>query len=89
MEISSFVRQEVEITSVYFRSLSDHHNLESFPKKMIYRGQEYNFLNDGFRYQINTSREPVRIFDVSDGNVQYRLKLDNANHWTLLGIKAG
>ena len=87
MEISSFTNQEVEITSVYFRNSSNEH-IKSYPKRMVYEGREYTFIEDGLRYLINTSQQLVKLFDVSDGKAQYRLRQDETNNWTLVGIKA-
>ncbi len=88
MEISAFSNQEVEITSVYFRNNPAEQRFESFPKRMVLEGREYNFLEDGLRYLVKRGQDLVKLFDVSDGQVQYRLKLDAANHWTLVGTKA-
>jgi hypothetical protein len=88
MQISSFANPEVEITSVYFRKTNNKQRVESYPKRMIYEGREYSFLEDGLRYLIKTGKDLIRLFDVSDGQTQYRLRLDEANHWTLVGVKA-
>jgi hypothetical protein len=87
MEIVTFNEQEIEITSVYFRNGSDKQRFESFPKRMVYDGREYNFLEDSWRYLVQKGQELVKLFDVSDGQTQYRLRLDPANHWTLVGMK--
>jgi hypothetical protein len=88
MQISSFNTNEVEVNSVYFRSNSSNKRFESYPKSMIYEGREYNFLEDSLRYLINSGQKLIKLFDVSDGATQYRLKLDEANHWTLINSRA-
>lgn len=88
MEIVSFNEQEIEITSVYFRSSPNKQRFESFPKRMVYEGREYTFIEDGLRYLIQKGQELTKLFDVSDGHTQYRLRLDPANHWTLVGMKS-
>jgi hypothetical protein len=88
MELSSFLSQDIEITSVYFRSKSNHHDLEAYPRRMVFQGREYQFLNDALRYKIGRQGQNVSIFDVSDGSTQFRLKQDQSNQWTLLGLQA-
>lgn len=88
MEISSFANQEIQITSVYFRNNSGEQRLQSYPKRMVYEGREYTFMEDGLRYLVRKGQQLVRLFDVSDGQNSYRLRLDDTNHWTLVGVKA-
>jgi hypothetical protein len=88
MEIVNFSEQEIEITSVYFRNSSaDKQHFESFPRRMVYDGREYNFIEDSLRYLVQKGQEFIKLFDVSDGQTQYRLRLDPGNHWTLVGMK--
>ncbi|MDB5169458.1 MAG: hypothetical protein JWO41_814 [Candidatus Saccharibacteria bacterium] len=87
MTIRYFDTPEVEITSLYFRSTKGKQRLESFPKKMVYGGREYTFIEQGMRYLVEKGQELVKLFDVSDGHNQFRLRLDNANHWTLVDMK--
>ena len=87
MEIVTCDEQEIEITSVYFRNNPNNQRFESFPKRMVYNGREYTFLEDSWRYLVQKGQELVKLFDVSDGQTQYRLRLDPANHWTLVGMK--
>lgn len=88
MEISSFANPEIQITSVYFRRSKAEQRLQSYPKRMVYEGQEYTFLEDGLRYLVHKGQQLIKLFDVSDGQNSYRLRLDSANHWTLVGKKA-
>lgn len=88
MEIVSFSEQEIEITAVYFRSSRPNkQRLESFPRRMVYDGREYTFIEDSWRYLVQRGQELVKLFDVSDGQTQYRLRLGSANRWTLVGMK--
>jgi hypothetical protein len=54
---------------------------------MVMDGREYTFV-DGIRYLVNKGQELIKLFDMSDGENQYRLRVDGANHWTLVGMKA-
>ncbi len=79
------VDQEVTINSVYFNNKK---NLETFPKEMEFQGETYTFLNNGWRYLVHKGQEVVRVFSVTDGKADFRLKLDpSESHWTLLDIK--
>ena len=79
------VDQEVTINSVYFNNKKD---LETFPKEMEFQGETYTFLNNGWRYLVHKGQEVVRVFSVTDGKADFRLKLDpSESHWTLLDIK--
>lgn len=79
------VDQEVTINSVYFNNKKD---LETFPKEMEFAGETYTFLNNGWRYLVHKGQEVVRVFSVTDGKADFRLKLDaSESHWTLLDIK--
>ena len=84
--------QDIEIVAVGFikgRGGSDGQRLESYPKRMIYEGREYTFLESGMRYLVRKGQELIRLFDVSDGQTLFRLRLDQDNHWTLVNMKAG
>lgn len=78
------INEGVNITSLSFRSTRD---FTTFPKRMEYRGQAYTFLNGGLQYLIKKGGEITRIFDMTDGNTDYRLKCDDAqSSWTLVAI---
>lgn len=82
---SVVVNQEVTISGVYFKNKNQ---LETFPKQMEFNGQTYTFLNSGWRYLVHKGKEIVRVFSVTDGNADFRLKLDaSESRWTLLEIK--
>jgi hypothetical protein len=87
METTFFTGQEIQITAVQFREGARGHELESYPRRMVYEGREVSFIETGMRYLIQKGAELVKLFDVSDGETQYRLRLDGQNHWTLVGKK--
>ncbi|GAC1498355.1 MAG: hypothetical protein NVS1B10_00120 [Candidatus Saccharimonadales bacterium] len=88
MQISTFNSTEIQITSVYFRNNTSKQCLESYPKRMLMNGHEYTFLESSMRYLVKKGQQLIKLFDVSDGETQYRLRLDNNNCWTLVGMKA-
>lgn len=84
MEISTLNIQEIEVTAVYFRGKGQ--EFESFPRRMVMDGREYNFLESGMQYLISKGQQLVKLFDVSDGQNEYRLRQDG-NGWTLVNTK--
>jgi hypothetical protein len=90
MEYNATVSQnkEVEITSVYFRGNPDSRRFESYPRRMVYDGREYTFVESGMRYLVRKGQALIKLFDVSDGQTLYRLRLDQDNRWTLVNMKA-
>jgi hypothetical protein len=92
MEITTFEEQfhaqEIEITSVYFRNNPSKQRFESFPKRMVYGGREYTFLEEGLRFLVNKGQEFIQLFDVTDGQTNYRLRLDGSERWMLIDMKA-
>lgn len=87
METTLFFNKDVEITSVYFRGGRDRERFEAYPKRMLLDGREYTFLEGGWRYLVQKGQDLVKLFDVSDGQTDFRLRLDHDNHWTLIGMK--
>lgn len=82
------VNQTIEITSLGFANRKREGRLESFPKRMLWDDREYTFVELGMQYLVKKGQEFVRLFDVSDGQTNYRLKCDSQNHWTLVSLKA-
>ena len=78
---------DIQITSVYFRDRGGE-RLETYPKRMVMDGREYNFVESGMRFLVQKGQELIQLFDVSDGQTQYRLRQDQQNHWTLVTMKA-
>lgn len=88
MSITTFDEPEVQITAVYFRNDPAQQRLQSYPRRMVYDDREYTFIEQGMRYLVQKGQQLVSLFDVSDGEHTYRLRVDEANHWTLVGMKA-
>lgn len=83
MESRVAVNEEVNITAVYFRN---NRGMKSFPRRMEYKNEEYTFV-EGLQYLVQKGRKAVRLFDMTDGATNYRLKFDTeAFTWTLVSI---
>lgn len=77
------INKEVSITAWYFRN---RRQLISFPKRMEFDQQEYVFA-EGLRYLVQKGKSIVQLFDMTDGNSNYRLRFDSeAQIWTLVSI---
>lgn len=77
------VNKEVNITAWYFKNRQQ---LVSFPKRMEFDRQEYIFA-EGLRFLIQKGKSIVQLFDMTDGNSNYRLRFDNDDQiWTLVSI---
>lgn len=79
---------EIQITALGFRNNPADKHLESYPRRMVLEGREYTFIDSGMRYLIKKGQQLIRLFDVSDGSTQYRLRLDGENRWTLVNMRA-
>lgn len=90
MEYHAVIAQnkEIQITSVYFRGGPGGQRFESYPRRMVYDGREYTFVESGMRYLVRKGQALIKLFDVSDGQTTYRLRLDQDNQWTLVNMKA-
>jgi hypothetical protein len=79
------VNKPVNVTAVYFNNQKD--DLREFPKRIEFDGDTYTFLNSGLQYLIKKGRSVVRIFDMTDGTANYRLRQDgDESQWTLVAI---
>ena len=77
------VEQEVNVPEVYFK---DQGTLTGFPRRMEFNGREYTFM-DGLRYLVHRGQQLVQVFDMTDGNRDYRLRADESlRSWTLVDM---
>lgn len=84
METRQNINKEVNVTAWYFRN--KHQRLTSFPKRMEYNEREYTF-GEGLRFLIQKGKQAVQLFDMTDGDNNYRLQFDNQQQkWTLVSI---
>ncbi|MEI7683300.1 MAG: hypothetical protein WCJ24_03315 [Candidatus Saccharibacteria bacterium] len=82
------VNQRVEVITV-FRQQGEV-GLLCYPAKMKYQGHEVLFTELGLRHPTAKGKRMVHVFDMSDGNSDYRLEFDaEALTWTLVAILEG
>lgn len=85
MENSVQINKEVSIVAYYFKS--GLRRLRCFPKRMEYQGRVIEFSETGLRHPTKKGQRMVHVFDMTDGNADYRLEFDAAAlTWTLISI---
>ncbi len=85
MENSVTINKEVSIVAYYFKS--GLRRLKCFPKRMEYRGKVIEFSQTGLRHPTKKGQRMIHVFDMTDGNADYRLEFDAAAlTWTLVSI---
>jgi len=78
------INQEVAVPEFYFQRAN--RQLKSYPRRMEFNGREYAFMN-GLRLLVHKGSQLLEIFDMTDGQRDYRLAFDNAaRSWTLVDI---
>lgn len=76
------INERVVVTAIGFRK-----NLESYPRRIEFRGQTYNFIDAGIRCLVRRGSVIAEIITLTDGIANYLLKTDNIHGgWMLLGI---
>jgi hypothetical protein len=84
MENSVLINKRVKMLVVY----SDQDGLVScMPKRMMYKGKEYNFTELGLKHPTAKGKRMIHVFDMTDGSADYRLEFDAESlTWTLMYI---
>ena len=79
------INKEVSVVAYYFRNAGE--RLRCFPKRIEWEGKRVVFTETGLRHPTKKGTRMVHVFDMSDGNADYRLEFD-AEHltWTLVSI---
>lgn len=75
------INRPVAVTAVYFR---ENESFDTYPRRIEFEGRSVAFA-DGMRYLIRKGEQLIRLFDMTDGTAQYRLRED-ADSWTLIAI---
>jgi hypothetical protein len=79
------VNKEVSIVAYYFKNAGE--RLKCFPKRMEYDGKRVDFTETGLRHPTKKGQRMVHVFDMTDGQADYRLEFDaQALIWRLLAI---
>lgn len=72
----------VNVNAFYFHKGED---LKTFPRSIEF-GNSRTTFKDGFQYLVQKGGHAIRLFDMSDGHLTYRLRLED-DQWTLVGTR--
>lgn len=76
------IEKPVSVTAIRFGK-----NFEPVPKRIEFEGRTINFIDEGLRFCITRGSEITRLFDLSDGESLFRLRLEPKTlTWNLLSI---
>ena len=76
------INQAVTVNNFFFKRGKQ---LKAFPRCIELDNTRYTF-NDGLQYLVCRGQQIIRLFDMTDGRVTYRLRLEN-DQWTLVGTR--
>ena len=77
------IAKEVNVPELYFKNEG---RLAAFPRRVELDGREYTFM-DGLRYLVQKGQQLVQVFDMTDGDRDYRLQFDDVQRsWTLVDM---
>ncbi|MEI6751326.1 MAG: hypothetical protein WCK69_02105 [Candidatus Saccharibacteria bacterium] len=77
------INQEIEINAYQF---INRRGVSGVPRIITVENQRYSFVDSGLQYLIQKGQHLIRLFDMTDGQQTYRLRLED-ECWTLVGIK--
>ncbi len=79
-----YFNKQVEVDAVYFRGQG---RPRAFPKHMWYGNRDVTFQESGLQYLVRRGKKAIKLFDMTDGHTNYRLKHDPEDQtWTLVRI---
>jgi hypothetical protein len=77
------VNQYVSVVAYYFRGRS----IKCFPKRIEYGGRQIVFSETGLTHPTVKGKRMVHVFDMTDGQADYRLEFDAETlSWKLVYI---
>jgi len=83
--MNEMINEKVSVISSYDR-------MKGFvmPKKMRWQGKDYILIKLTYHHKIREGRNIQHIFHVTDGSMDFRLRLDSETlHWTLEEVTDG
>jgi hypothetical protein len=85
MDQATLINKDVNIVAYYFKNSA--RRLRCFPKRMEYDGKRIDFTETGLVHPTQKGRRMIHVFDMTDGNADYRLEFDAMNlSWKLIAI---
>src|SRR3989338_576331 len=85
MEDVTKINKEVSIVAFYFKN--EQRRLRCYPRRMEYNGRQVNFTETGLVHPTTKGQRMIHVFDMTDGQADYRLEFDaQALSWRLVYI---
>ena len=85
MENVTKVNKDVSVLAYYFQNAG--RRLKCYPKKIEWAGKTVTFTEMGLRHPTKKGQRMIHVFDMTDGQADYRLEFDaEALNWTLVSI---
>lgn len=79
------INKGVNVVAFYFKNAGQ--RLKCFPKRMEYDGRRVDFTETGLVHPTKKGQRAVHVFDMTDGNADYRLEFDAQSlDWTLVYV---
>ena len=79
------MNQEVNVISYYF---TPGNTSRSFPRQIEVGDRQLNFVENGLRCLVQKGQELVQIFNMTDGQILYRLSFEPGSRtWKLLSTR--
>jgi hypothetical protein len=75
--------KNVEVNAVRFVNKK---GIKSVPRAVTIDNQYYTFIDAGLQYLVQQGQHLIRLFDLTDGQRQFRLRFEN-NEWTLVTMR--
>lgn len=76
------INKIVDVNSFYF---AKGRSFKSFPARITMDNQQFSFKS-GLQMMIHRGEEVIRVFSMTDGLTNYRLRREN-DQWTLIGLE--
>ncbi len=85
MDQTVLINKDVNVIAYYFKDAG--RRLKCFPKRIEYSGKSITFSDMGLRHPTKKGQRMIHVFDMTDGQADYRLEFDaQALSWTLVSI---
>jgi len=79
------IEKDVNIVAYYFHNRGP--RLRCFPKAMEWNGKRISFTETGLVHPTKKGQRAIHVFDMTDGNADYRLEFDAQTlGWTLVSV---
>lgn len=84
------VNQRVSVVTLFRDKATGEQAELCMPIKMRYRGRDITFSELGLRHPTSAGKRMIHVFDMSDGDNDYRLSFDAETlSWTLVTMIEG